>query len=559
MLRAIIVSVVIFFLTLPAFGQITSPPADNLITQLLEEGWVPGDIPRLLLAKEMAIKSERLSRSGVDVYETTKKFKGDGPASPEIKSYFAVIVVPGIGPSGEDVALSRQLNPEERARLKGDTIAPRETMAVGLQAYGEGLLLVGGTLSQMVRDSGMGPAIGGDGGRAAVNQSGATALNPRSVSNSAGCELALDTLSGVDVPGLSALPVNSWESVDPFFFLLGPACMVIKVAERMGVDLDTTAAEMLAAQQAGFEFANMQDVVEDMVGNRAAQKIVAEGLSFSQPMSSLERDDTDSLYETPAPPSERFANKGPGKPHSLTLASSNSASFAPLSMSQSGTQVVAANTASGMLTINKMSVWIDAEYFVRLKMRMEGVIEQDGESREIFLEQQYMDYQTVPGTFLYEPYREVMRVGGLISPEQQAELQEAARKLDEYEQQLASLPASQRAMMESMMGSKIDQFRNMASGGAMEMELITTNFVINPDLGNPIPEGESLLEKSSLVQMIQEHLETLGYDPGKTDGDLIKQTVVAITQFEANNGMPVTGQATPQLAGILAAAVDAAR
>jgi hypothetical protein len=32
---------------------------------------------------------------------------------------------------------------------------------------------------------------------------------------------------------------------------------------------------------------------------------------------------------------------------------------------------------------------------------------------------------------------------------------------------------------------------------------------------------------------------------------------VAITKFEAANGMPVTGQATPQLAGILAAAVDA--
>ena len=33
-------------------------------------------------------------------------------------------------------------------------------------------------------------------------------------------------------------------------------------------------------------------------------------------------------------------------------------------------------------------------------------------------------------------------------------------------------------------------------------------------------------------------------------------TVIAISRYQAENGMEVTGEATPQLAGILSAAVD---
>jgi carboxyl-terminal processing protease len=57
--------------------------------------------------------------------------------------------------------------------------------------------------------------------------------------------------------------------------------------------------------------------------------------------------------------------------------------------------------------------------------------------------------------------------------------------------------------------------------------------------------------------MIQQQLAALGYDPGNTDGELTKQTAIAITRFQAANGMEITGKPTPQLAGILGAAVDA--
>jgi hypothetical protein len=209
---------------------------------------------------------------------------------------------------------------------------------------------------------------------------------------------------------------------------------------------------------------------------------------------------------------------------------------------------------AGSMTIHKISLWIDAQKIVRLKTRMEGVMHQDGQSRDIFLETELKDYKNVPGTSLYEPYREIMRVGGVMDAKQQAEMQDAMKKMEEYEQQMASMPASQRAMMEKMIGPQMAQMRSMASGGAVEFEIITTSIEINPDLMAP---ASLPAMAPNVVQIVQLHLVTLGYDPGNTDGELTKQTVVAISKYQAANGMEVTGQATPQLAGVLAAAVDA--
>jgi peptidoglycan hydrolase-like protein with peptidoglycan-binding domain len=48
----------------------------------------------------------------------------------------------------------------------------------------------------------------------------------------------------------------------------------------------------------------------------------------------------------------------------------------------------------------------------------------------------------------------------------------------------------------------------------------------------------------------------LGYDPGPANGELTVSTQVAISKFQTQNGLAVTGEATPQLAGILSARVE---
>ena len=76
--------------------------------------------------------------------------------------------------------------------------------------------------------------------------------------------------------------------------------------------------------------------------------------------------------------------------------------------------------------------------------------------------------------------------------------------------------------------------------------------------GNARPSSADLTT-NDLTQSVQKHLQALGYDTGNTDGELSTDTVIAISQFQAEKGMPVTGEVTPQLLGILGAEVDARR
>jgi peptidoglycan hydrolase-like protein with peptidoglycan-binding domain len=58
-----------------------------------------------------------------------------------------------------------------------------------------------------------------------------------------------------------------------------------------------------------------------------------------------------------------------------------------------------------------------------------------------------------------------------------------------------------------------------------------------------------------LTRIAQEELTTLGYDVGPADGQMGTQTAVAISSFQAEQGMEVTGEVSPQLVGILKAEV----
>ena len=58
-------------------------------------------------------------------------------------------------------------------------------------------------------------------------------------------------------------------------------------------------------------------------------------------------------------------------------------------------------------------------------------------------------------------------------------------------------------------------------------------------------------QADELTQIIQNDLVALGYDPGNTEGEKTMETVVAISKFQAENGLEVTGEPSPQLAGII--------
>lgn len=66
--------------------------------------------------------------------------------------------------------------------------------------------------------------------------------------------------------------------------------------------------------------------------------------------------------------------------------------------------------------------------------------------------------------------------------------------------------------------------------------------------------AESLVA-DELIQQIQESLVELGYDPGSTDGEASVATAVAIATYQAERNLEVTGEASPVIAGIMAAEI----
>ncbi|MCB1687065.1 MAG: peptidoglycan-binding protein [Halioglobus sp.] len=59
-----------------------------------------------------------------------------------------------------------------------------------------------------------------------------------------------------------------------------------------------------------------------------------------------------------------------------------------------------------------------------------------------------------------------------------------------------------------------------------------------------------------LVQIVQQDLTTLGYDTGPADGEATTKTIIAVSKFQAEHNLEVTGEITPQLAGVIQAAIS---
>ena len=60
-----------------------------------------------------------------------------------------------------------------------------------------------------------------------------------------------------------------------------------------------------------------------------------------------------------------------------------------------------------------------------------------------------------------------------------------------------------------------------------------------------------------LTLMVEQDLDRLGYGPGAVDGEETIETTIAITKFEAENNMEITGEVTPDLARALMTAQPA--
>jgi len=214
--------------------------------------------------------------------------------------------------------------------------------------------------------------------------------------------------------------------------------------------------------------------------------------------------------------------------------------------------------------IDTINIWIDAREYVPLRMTIDGTLTAEGQTRPMTMENIQTDYRTVPGSKMYESFKQVMKISGMMDPAQETEMREAAEKMAEFEQQMASMPPAQRQMMEKMMGPQLEMMRSMSSGGGFQTEVIVNSITVNPQMsgadGKPCPAKSAASERPpqsneeiQRTRMIQANLASLGYETDTTDGTMTPRTAIAISQFEAANNLKVTGKASPQIAGLLEA------
>lgn len=432
------------------------PPDDTIVQETVaSHGWagldgqynLGGNIVKELIQAEVYIKSERLSRGDVTIYEINRKLPGTanafdslpgggragGPNMPvsELAEYMEVTELPDPSKRGGKARFARPIPPDRVMKMKIEAgMVPTETLAGMARAQAAGSLVVGALLQDKARNSPFGSLMAA-GSSEYLTVFAAATDSP----GSPDCSEALSYLGSAEA-AVASLKFRSamkevirpWASINPMSFMTSQACFLLVGAEAFEAlgKLPTETAEQIASAiettMQSFTYGGT-----DSVAGRPTHKIAVEDLG-GQPGSVFQPE--------------------PGGPK---------------------------------LTVTSASKWIDAEYFVPRKLRLEGIIEADGQSREFFLEKLEQDYRNVPDSSLYEPYRTVLRMGGMLSPEQQAEMRESQGKLDEFERRMASMSPAERALTMRMMGDKLEQWRSLANGGVVEVEIITTSIVINPD------------------------------------------------------------------------------
>jgi hypothetical protein len=150
----------------------------------------------------------------------------------------------------------------------------------------------------------------------------------------------------------------------------------------------------------------------------------------------------------------------------------------------------------------------------------------------------------MPITDVNEQINEAMGQSG--NAEAAAAMADAQKQMDEA---FKNLTPEQRKMMEGMGLDKL-------MGGQKAAPAATTGAAAAAAAAQPRAAAKAAPDpyySDNTTQMVQRQLKALGYDPGNTDGKESMQTSIAISQFQAENNLPVTGKASPQLAGVLSA------
>ena len=132
--------------------------------------------------------------------------------------------------------------------------------------------------------------------------------------------------------------------------------------------------------------------------------------------------------------------------------------------------------------VDKVNVWIDTQEYVPLQLRVEGTMKNGKESAPIKLELNQLDYVQVGS--MYEPRRQLMGISGLMAgakldPKQKKEMEKAQADMQKLKDQIAAMPASQRAMIEGQVAKAEAQLAMMTGRDVITAEVELMVYSIN--------------------------------------------------------------------------------
>lgn len=136
----------------------------------------------------------------------------------------------------------------------------------------------------------------------------------------------------------------------------------------------------------------------------------------------------------------------------------------------------------------RASLWLDAEYYVPVRLRVEGSMSHGNESSPITIEKFSRDntFFGDMGGGVVLPKIQTMRIEGLtgdgMTDKEKAEMRKAQEELRKVKEQLDALPQAQKDMIMSRMGNQMEQLERMASrgsGGAIEATIEILDVKVN--------------------------------------------------------------------------------
>ncbi len=125
-------------------------------------------------------------------------------------------------------------------------------------------------------------------------------------------------------------------------------------------------------------------------------------------------------------------------------------------------------------------LYVDTDDHLIRKMELGGEITRDGQTSPMTAVTVLSDYREVEG--MLHPFQLHITATGLAAGMSEEEMEEARRGLAEMEKNLEGMDATQRAMVERMMGGQMEKLRKMLESGQFEITVVTKEVRVNESL-----------------------------------------------------------------------------